>query len=637
MFVLTLLATVLITLPADSMPVKNDVILLKSPPERVDTAASARKMYYLKEVVITATRTPISLPTAPASVSVIVPDALTPSQSVQSSLAQIAGASFGAQGGQGSISSLFLRGAKSENVLVLLDGVPLNSPLLGSYDLNKISGNADRVEVVRGPVSSLYGANAVGGVVNIVTSRPRGGKPYSRITYEKGNYGSQLLKAKFSRDLSQRLAMWLGADWNSTGGQRPNSAYDATNYMLGAEVGPVAGLTARAQFQDYKSEAGEPGTISDTTLNNKQSDKQQDVTLRLSRGADSGTVFRGGALCLARSTVFNGRLYKDYFQNDAKNYNDSRQSTVDGQYSFSSLPALTLTAGGSYLKSECHSDKSGEHIMRQRSVFATAQYSGVNNLLLAPSVRHDKNYFFNAQVSPSFSASYMIDGPCLVAYASYDQAFRAPTVNDLFYKDDIWMYYGNQNLMPERSWQGEAGAKIEQGRFAFTGSVFFGKTRDMIDWAPLPDGSWRVTNLFRTKAIGVEAALSANVLSWLKADVNYTYCKATMDDSINAVLPYRPLNLANGSLTVNDFKLTGNLWLGWKFTAKYTDCQNAGPWVSTTVPRFIICDQTVSLKIRDARVFYRVDNLFNANYQTRYGYPMPRRSYAFGISMELWD
>lgn len=636
MFLASFLAALVIATLSDSLVV-SPVDSLTPPVPAVQSVPSPARMIRLADVVVTATRTPISLLAAPASVSVIVPDALTPSQSVQSSLAQIAGVSIRAQGGQGSISSLFLRGAKSENVLVLLDGVPLNSPLLGGYDLNKISGNADRIEVVRGPASSLYGANAVGGVINITTDGPRDTRPYSRITYEKGDYGTQLLKAKFSRSLAEKLFMWLGADWNSTGGQRPNSAYDATNYMLGAEAGPVAGLTARAQFQDYKAEAGAPGTISDTTLYNKQSDKQQDVSLRLSRGADSGTVFHGGALCLARSTVFNGYLYKDYYHNDVRNYNDFRQSMVDGQYSFAVLTVLTLTAGGSYLTSDCRTDKTGEQVMRQHSVFTTAQYSGINNLLLIPSVRYDKNYYYTAQVSPSFSASYMIDGPRLVAYASYGQAFRAPTVNDLFYKDDIWMYYGNQNLMPERNWQGEAGTKIEQGRFAFTGSLFWGKTRDMIDWAPLPDGSWRVTNLYRVKAVGIEATLSANVLSWLKADVNYTYCKATLDDSTNAVLPSHPQNVANGSLAVNDLKLAGTLWLGWKFTAKYTDCQNAGPWVSTTVPRFIVCDQTVSLKIRDARIYYRVDNLFNANYQTRYGYPMPRRSYAFGISIELWD
>ena len=90
-------------------------------------------------------------------------------------------------------------------------------------------------------------------------------------------------------------------------------------------------------------------------------------------------------------------------------------------------------------------------------------------------------------------------------------------------------------------------------------------------------------------------------------------------------------------IAVNDLKLASNLRLGWKLNARYTDCQDPGPYYAVVLPRTFICDQTLSLKIRDARIYYRVDNLFNAEYQTRYGYPMPRRSYAFGISMELWD
>ena len=103
------------------------------------------------------------------------------------------------------------------------------------------------------------------------------------------------------------------------------------------------------------------------------------------------------------------------------------------------------------------------------------------------------------------------------------------------------------------------------------------------------------------------------------------------------MLPYHPQNVANGSLTVNDLQLAPKLWWGWNFNAHYTDCQNPGPFYPVVLPRTVICDQTVSLKIWNARVYWRIDNLFNANYQTRYGYPMPRRSYAVGVAMEMWE
>ncbi|MCU0606775.1 MAG: TonB-dependent receptor plug domain-containing protein [Candidatus Edwardsbacteria bacterium] len=380
MILTSFLAAALLTLPVDPSATAVPDSMPAGPATAVAPAApDSGRILRLRDVVITATRTPLALAAAPASVSVIVPDPLMPGSSVSATLSSVSGASFGATGGQGSSSSLFLRGAAGEGVLVLQDGMPLNSPLLGGYDLNKISGNADRIEIVRGPASSLYGANAVGGVINITTAPAPGDRPYSRVTYLKGGYGTQQLAAKFSRSLAAGLSMWLGADWNSTGGQRVNSSYDGTNYTVGATTGPFWGVTAAARFQDYAAEAGVPGPLWHGTPYAKQRDKQQDLSLRLSRAADSGTCLAGGSLAVCRSAARNA------FENDGVvTDNDSRTLTIDGQYSFALPAAMTLTAGGAYQRTECQSDNSGEHGLRQRALFANAQYRPIGALLLIP-------------------------------------------------------------------------------------------------------------------------------------------------------------------------------------------------------------------------------------------------------------
>ncbi|HTY07555.1 MAG TPA: TonB-dependent receptor, partial [Candidatus Edwardsbacteria bacterium] len=554
-----------------------------------------------------------------------------PTQSAQTALAGLAGASLGANGGTGSTSSLYLRGAASENVLVLLDGIPLNSSLMGLYDLTKISGNAGRIEVVRGVESSLYGANAVGGVVNITTPEPDSGRPHSRVTYQKGDYGGQQLMAQFSRSLAPKASMWLGVDWTADGGQRRNSAYDGTNYSVGANIGPYRGVSAKGFLQIYKAKVGVPGSLSYPDTVSTQWDDQQDMQLRLGHRCTVGGQEHNGYLAIARSDI-----ETKYYDGYTTTKNKSRQSTVNGQYTLALLPGWSLTAGGDYLLSECRSDNSGDHDLRQKSLFCNNLYSGFDGLLLTAGVRWDKNLYYKYQVSPSLAASYRINKP-LTAYASYGQAYRAPTVNELFWKDDVWMMYGDPGLRPEHSWQAETGLKAYLDWLTATGCYFHRTTRDLITWATLPDWSLHTENVYGALTDGVEATLSVRPLSWLRADINYTWCRTERDDSTHAVLPYHPQNTANANLVVDDLRLADKLWWGWKFTARYTDCQNPGPYYDAVLPATVICDHTVSLRIWNARLYWRLDNLFNAEYQTRYGYPMPRRNYAVGVSMEMWE
>jgi outer membrane cobalamin receptor len=154
----------------------------------------------------------------------------------------------------------------------------------------------------------------------------------------------------------------------------------------------------------------------------------------------------------------------------------------------------------------------------------------------------------------------------------------------------------------------------------------------------LPDTSYTFpANLGRTLSRGCEVSVQYSPLAWLGVTANYSYNRTVVDTAGTIVLPYHPQNVANGSLTVNDLRLADKLWWGWKFNANYTDCQNPGPYYDAVLPRTVVCGQTVSLKIWNARIYWRIDNLFDANYQTRYGYPMPRRNYAIGVSMEMWE
>ncbi|MDP2808109.1 MAG: TonB-dependent receptor plug domain-containing protein, partial [bacterium] len=347
-------------------------------------------VYRLKGMVVTATRTPLAERSAPASVSVIEPDPLTPNVDAANRLSQTAGASLGGNGGIGSVLSLSLRGAATNQVLYLLDGLPVNSAQNGSYDLNRILSQAQRIEIVRGPASSLYGANAVAGVVNIITRDSKQLKPYSRINFEKGGYGSQVWEATVTRPLAQWASASMGATWKKTGGQRLNSDYDGTNYFLELFAQPYSKFEAKLRYQEYKSQNGVPGPDSlfypaslrwlyHPTPNDRQKDWGKDFGLKVSYDQNS-------FLAVSRNSIEN--IFYPYSSAQSRNY--TLQTNLDAQHRHSWMPEMSTTLGAGYQMVESDISNVGTPELRHKAVFLIQQIEPAKELLIVGSVRYGK-------------------------------------------------------------------------------------------------------------------------------------------------------------------------------------------------------------------------------------------------------
>jgi len=646
--ILSLLATFLLTAATMDSTSDSTKVTASIPDSTADSVASldstaavrtkemkdSLAVYMLKGMVVTATRTPLAERSAPASVSVLEPDPLTPNVDAANRLSQTAGASLGGTGGIGSALSLSIRGAAANQVLYLLDGLPVNSAQNGSYDLNRVLSQAERIEIVRGPASSLYGANAVAGVVNIITRDSKQLKPYSRINFEKGSYGSQVWEAMVSRPLAQWASISMGATWKKTGGQRVNSDYDGTNYFLDLFAQPYSKIETKLRYQEYKSQNGVPGPDSlfypdslrwlyHPTPNDRQKDWGKDFSLKVSYDQNS-------FVAVSRNSIEN----RSYSTVDSRNY--TMQTNVEGQYQHSWMPRIRTTVGAGYQMVESDITGVGNPELKHKAIFLIQQAELLKGLMVVGSARYDKDYAYQSQLSPSISANYGLSEH-LNFYASYGQAFRAPTLNDLYYKDPY--AYGNLHLKPEKSKQFDAGIKVNRSEFTASLSAFQRNTQDLIIWDVDPSYMYTTFNLGKTISWGTELQASHTLFNIVTLDINYTYCLTVQDTVDRPKLPYKPQHIANWSLTINDIQIAPDLKLGWKFWSQYTDIQRAGNWWNTeeNLPAYIISNQVLSLKIVDARVYYKVENLFNANYETRYGYPMPRRTQSFGVTLELWD
>jgi len=584
---------------------------------------------------------PLAYSLTPASVSTIEPDPVDPSSGPAELLSASVGMVPGAYGGPGSLQSLSLRGSGSTDVLYMVDGVPMNSDRDGGFDLNRLPSGITRVEVLRGPGSGLYGPDAAAGVVNFITRQPERGKPFSRVRYQQGSSDSRQLEALLSRGLGERAHLQLSGSWNKDGGQRPNSDYDGVRYSFELGLDPHPAVPVFLRHRHYGSRNGNPGPLSSPTLYERQEDGQDDY--------EAGVRFGGSAsLILSQSSSYR-TLNSTWGITESRTR--VRQAELSGDRRL--LPWMTASAGLAHRETDDRGTGSGNALLDRSSAFIGQQFELPYSLLAAVNLRYDRAAAYPSQLSPNLGLSWNPWKPFSV-HASYGRAYKAPTLVDLRWPVEIYPPYfgyvykisGNPRLGPESSRQLEAGARWASSRLSASLSLFQRRTKDLIDWTHIefvpPDTTYNYpANIGRAVAAGAEASAALTLWGFLTLEASYSHCRSAEDSSGGRVLPYRPLNSASGSLRLNDLKLVGALRLGWKLSAEYADRQvvaHASEWSpGLELPRRIVAGQTFSVVIRDARLYYATDNLFNVEYQTRYGYPMPRRTHSFGLVIELWD
>lgn len=593
------------------------------------TSADSIPIFTMKGIVVTATRTPLAQLAAPASVFIIDPDPSDPAKDAVAAFSQIPGTNSGLYGGLGSMANFSIRGSSAEQVLFLLNGMPLNSALNGGYDLKKLSVNIKRIEIVRGPASSLYGTNALAGVVNIITVDDAPEKPYSKITYQYGKHRQQSMSAALSRQLNRFTDITLSADWKSTDGERPNSDFSGSNYLLGLKIRPDSLIRIGMEYQSYQSIGGSPGSISMQTPNDRMSDDQQDYYASLEYS--DLVKFKIG------QSQINTFYYYEYNNTAPENF--SRQSNADLQFTYGFWNGFNTIWGGAYQQIKSESDNSGNHRTNLYSAFVNQEYRPWRQWLIVGGLRHDKNYGHDAKTSTNISSSWQFNDRW-TAYGNYGQAYRVPTINELYWKDPYMS--GNPDLVPEKSHQYELGTRYNEDFYNLSFSAYQRKTNDMIRWLT-DSNTWITTwaNNLDVNTSGIELTGGMTLWKYLVLDLSYSLCRTKVTSDNSRELNYTPVNSANLIFSLRDFPVTNSLSLNWQFNTQYKDRQlgsHPTEWsAGYELPRYFVSGQTLSLNIRDAVLFYKIDNLFNAEYQVRAGYPMPRRSYAFGISLELWN
>jgi vitamin B12 transporter len=617
-------------------------------------------------VVVTATRTAQPLARTGESVSVLDSSTLRTLQtvSVTDALALTPGVVVNQSGGLGQPTTVSIRGAETGQTLVLIDGVRINDPsgtdggaILGDL----LANNIDRIEVLRGPQSTLYGSDAIGGVIDIFSKRG-GDTPFAlNASAEGGSFDTYHLNAA-ANGTADIVDYGVAANYihsNSiSAADKRNGNPETDGYgNLGLTENVRVHLTdnvsldvrsyytdARADFDDNSSFTP-PYPVADSAAYN---------TDRFAMGYAGVNVDLFGGMFHNRFAVMHTDSNREFFDSafDIIHKNDTdkgRATRFEYQGIVDLAPETQITFGAETERTTFVSDffdsiPAYESFAKgSRTIsgyYAQGQSTFFDALTLTGGVRYDDDSQFGHHTSVKVSGAYDFhEGTVL--HANYGDGFKAPSLYQLF------SAYGNKALRPEtaRGWEAGVDQALLDGRLRGTLTYFERRTNDLIDFAscfvatPPPQCSLPVIavaggfydNIGRARTDGIEAELAANITDTLTASFNYTNLDAR-DLDAHDTLPREPRNRASAIVTwtpLQRWSLGGSVsYTGHEIdqydtsTAPPTAYENGG---HTLVGLFS------EYKFDQWSVYARIDNLFDQHYEPLLGYGAPGRAVYAGI------
>lgn len=577
----------------------------------------------LDTYVVTATRT-----AQPAAHAGTVTDVLTADELARRQVTLASGI-FGLatgtpatpSGAMGEVTSVFLRGANSNQTLFLVDGIRLNDPntdyqvYLGGATL----GATDRVEITHGPQSTLYGGEAAGGVVSISAQRGRGA-PTASLGAEAGSF-STVAGSVTAQGAQGDWGYAVSADTGRTENARPNNDFTHTNAVLRLDCTLGAKVSVGGTLRWYHGVIGEPGDRYTNDPNNQNSENNVLATVfaevtpsehwfsRLTLG-DQERRF------VAESPAPN----PPYFSPSATNTVKNHRAVLDWQASYNGIDQHRITAG--ITAEQTHTQNDGFGLIDQRqslfAMFVQDEYNPLPNLFLTGGLRSDDFDTFGRATTGRATVAWLPDGPAVKLRASYGTSFRSPSFLDLYGHDTY--YVGNPNLRPEKAHGWDAGMDwyLPEKRGTLSATWFETDYTDLIvyNFAVFPS---TVVNANRARTRGVELSAQTTLGGALEARLAYTYLEA-VDLTDNTRLLRRPRHAFNADVW-HAFGHGVTAGAGVAFAAGRQDV-DALTFATIDAEDYTVARVYAAWQVTDRLALKgRIENLLNEKYEAVNGYP----------------
>ena len=568
-------------------------------------------------IVVTATRTPQKASQVIGDITVITARQI--SEAGQTTLVELLqkqpGIEITQYGGAGTGADIRIRGGNPAHTLVLIDGLRVGSATLGTTPLEGISlDQIERIEILRGPASSLYGADAVAGVVQIFTRQGTGAPKFSArmgggshgLLQGDVQYGGQAgatrfnLGAGYARTdggFSSRRPGTFGYNPDDDGDEKHSAHLRLEHALNSAHSFGLSGLYNRDRVE-YDA-----GTADDYGINYVNSvsawwkghltDHWQSHLL-IGQGQNRSANFSLGA----STGEFNTDQTQYQWQNDF------------------TLPLGELTASLERLEQKVDASQVA-YKQTDRSVNAgqVGYQARIGRHALRASLRHDAYSDFGGQTTGA--AGYGFDfTPAWRVSASYGTSFKAPTFNDLYYPTTAF-FQGNPNLKPEQGRNFELGLRYQQGVNLLSATAYRNRVKDLIVYvATLPPAIPTMQNVSRATLEGLTLA-GHTELAGLRIKASYDWQNAE-DEATDKELTYRAQHY--GTLDIS--KTLGNWEIGTALLAsdkRYTNTAN-----TSKLDGYARLDVRANYRLTpEWRLLARVNNVLDADYSLRAGYNTP--------------
>jgi len=617
----------------------------------------------LKPVVISATKSPVARDQLTQAVTVISGDDLRAHgvARVSDALQQVPGVTLAQNGSYGSVTSLFLRGGESRYTKVLIDGVAVNQSG-GYFDFSHLTtDNVDRIEIVRGPASVIYGADAVTGVIQIFTKRGRG--PFSADASARGGTFGTLDGDLSMRGSSSTLDYSLaGAEHKTDGILKFNNQYSNGTLSGAVGVSPRAGTDARITARYTNAEFHYPTDFTGAPVDSNSYRVQH----RLTAGLDAGTLItpRVTARLLAGTNEVSD-LTEDIAipfaatsQQHSADKSRAHRRSAEGRLSLVSGEGATLNLGAEYVAEGERSTTSIGPVAAAAvpvSRFDADRHttSGYAELLGSPqrfvgytaAIRLDDNSDYGKHTTYRLGVSVPVL-PDFRVRGSLSTAFNAPAFNQI---RATAFTTSNPDLAPERSRSWEIGVEhsLPDEHARISGSYFAQRFDDLIEFVSggPPNFIGSYNNLAQATSNGYEGELEVTPTNFLSATASATVAKphitrvhagASSGLQVGQALIRRPTHSGAASLKFEPSHY-GSLTITGTYVGKRPDVDfNQFPSPTVTLPAYVRVDAATEAGIWRGEsgsalsLTARVENLLDKRYETVLHYPAPGRASHIG-------
>lgn len=574
--------------------------------------------YQGPEVVVTASRNSVQFSELTRFVDVLDQSDLQaiPAQSVIELLEYVQGVDVQQRGPNGIQADIGIRGGTFEQTLILIDGIKVSDPQTGHHNLNLplAMNDIERIEVLKGPGSTIFGPNALSGAINIITRKNVSNKISGEITTGQNNLWSGNLNGTLSiSNFNQRVSV----SRSLSDGYRQNTDFD--NYSLFYRAG-LSGASAKLDFSGgfNSKDFGANGFYSDKFPNQREATE----TLFLNLSGNYKHRF------FSFSPRLFWRQHSDDFMLDFEHpefYRNLHTTDVYGaeaQVSVISDVGVTTFAGESGVES-IGSQSLGSHSRNRVGLFLEhlARFNNRITLKLAGNGYHYSGYGW--VVCPGLDWGYQIKSN-LRWYAAAGKSFRIPTFTDLYYVSPANM--GNPNLKPEKSITFETGIKLQDQSFVGQVGLFYRKGYDLIDWTRQnEDTPWTVQNISKMDTRGAELSLSVwpdfhlKAVNVIRIKFNYAFLNAnrTVDFESKYALNY----LKHQIRTQLDLQISERFNNTWHIRFE----ERVG------AKAYALLDSRFTWKQKNIEFYLEGTNLLNQEYDDIGAIPMPGRWLKTGI------